>query len=192
MAGWGPLLRAVRLDPCASAPTRPCAGFRAARGRDIADPPGGTARSVKSSANLQGVDDQFGADVIGDRPAHHRAAEHIEHGAAVDLAGAGRMFCHVSAPQPVRSVGDKPALHQILVRGRCRPMAALTVGVPADPGRPDDPQQPRHPLTPHPHLHAKAQFGMHPRRPAGGDHGVPGRQVHRQEPYFGSTFSLAK
>ena len=37
--------------------------------------------------HLQGVDDQLGAHVVGDRPAHDAAGEHVEDGAAVDLPG---------------------------------------------------------------------------------------------------------
>jgi hypothetical protein len=61
--------------------------------------------------HLQGIDADFGADVIGDRPAHDSTAEHIEHGAAVDLPGAGPMLGHVGALQAVRAVGVEAPLH---------------------------------------------------------------------------------
>jgi hypothetical protein len=38
----------------------------------------------------------------------------------VDLAVGGGVFGEVGAPQPVRGVGDEPALHQVLVRRRQR------------------------------------------------------------------------
>jgi hypothetical protein len=56
---------------------------------------------------------------------HDRAAEHVEHRAAVDLSGAGRVPGDVGAPQPVPAVGDEAALHSIVVRRGHRPSAAL-------------------------------------------------------------------
>jgi hypothetical protein len=78
-----------------------------------------------------------GADVVGDRPAHDRAAKYVEHGAAVDLPGAGGVLGDAGAPEPVRTVGDE-ALHQVLVRGRHRPLTAFAASVAADPGPADE------------------------------------------------------
>ena len=84
------------------------------------------------AGHLEGVDDQFGAHVVGDRPADDDPAEDVEHGGAVDLALAGGVFGNVGDPQSIRCVGDEPALHQVLMNGRGRSgPAAATRGVPA-------------------------------------------------------------
>ena len=64
-------------------------------GRPAAAPPDG---------HLQGVDDELGADVIGDRPADHPPAPGVDHDGQIDLAVGGGMFGDVAHPQPVGSV----------------------------------------------------------------------------------------
>jgi len=56
-----------------------------------------------------GVDDEFGADVVRDRPAHDSPGPDVDHGGAVDLPLGGGVFGDVGAPEPVRAVGDEPA-----------------------------------------------------------------------------------
>ena len=53
------------------------------------------------------------------------AGEHVEDRAAVDLPGSGGVLGDVGAPQQVRAGGDEPALHQVLVDRRSRPVPAL-------------------------------------------------------------------
>jgi hypothetical protein len=72
------------------------------------------------------------------------------------------MLDHISAPQPIRPIGDEAALHQIEVRGRRRPLTASVVSVASDAGPAGDPQQPRDPLAPDVHPRAQAQLRMHP------------------------------
>jgi hypothetical protein len=81
------------------------------------------------AGHLQGVDDQLGSHVIGDRPADHDPAEHVEDRGAVDLALGGGVLGDVGDPQPIRRIGDKPALHQIVVHRRRRPGSAVFASV---------------------------------------------------------------
>ena len=67
--------------------------------------------------HLHGVDHELGADVIGDRPAHHPSAPGVEHDSQVDLALSGRVLGHVHHPQTVRLGRVEVALHQVLGRG---------------------------------------------------------------------------
>ncbi len=100
-------------------PTR-CTG---SRGRRAGSCPAGSALPA---GHLQGVDDELGADVIGDGPAHDAPAVGVDHCAAVDPPVAGAVLGDVGEPHPVGGVGGEDATHQVLVRRRCRPVAALT------------------------------------------------------------------
>jgi hypothetical protein len=55
-------------------------------------------RAAAPAGHLQGVDDQLGAHVVGDRPAHDGAAEDVEDGGAVDLALSGGVLGDVGDP----------------------------------------------------------------------------------------------
>ena len=114
---------------------------------------------------VQGVDDEFGADVVGDGPAHDLAAEHVEHRGAVDLAFTGRVL-GVGALQPVRPVGDEPALDQVVVDGRVRVAAAGLAGSTdaADPGLPHEPSDA---LAGDRQAHPEPQLGMNARSAVG-------------------------
>ncbi len=59
------------------------------------------------AGHVQGVYDQFGAQVIGDGPADREAGEHVDHDRAVDPALAGAVLGDVGDPQLVRGVGDR-------------------------------------------------------------------------------------
>ncbi|MDP9821157.1 hypothetical protein J2S59_000966 [Nocardioides massiliensis] len=122
--------------------------------------------TASPGGHLQGVDDQLGAHVVGDRPAHHLPGEHIEHRAAVDLPGSGGALGDVGAPQQVRSSGRELALHQVLVDRLSRTVAASLVAV-ADSAAPGDPQQPGDPLAADPNAQSEPELGVHPRRPVG-------------------------
>jgi len=86
--------------------------------------------------HLQGVDGEFGADVVGDRPAHDGAAEHVEHGAAVDLPGPGWMLGDVGAPQSVRAIGEETALDSVFVWRRIGRLCLRCWVFPPMPARP--------------------------------------------------------
>ena len=77
-------------------------------------------RSPSSTRHLQGIDDQVGARVVGDRPAHNHPRIPIQHRAAVHRGCAGAVFGDVGDPQRVRTVGDEPTLHQVIVDSRLR------------------------------------------------------------------------
>ena len=110
--------------------------------------------------HLQGIDDQLGAHVIGDRPAHHLPGEHVEHRRAVDLPGPGGVLGDVGAPQQIRPSGHEPSLHEVLVNRLSRPVATL-VAV-ADPATAGHPQQSSHALAPDPDAHPEPELGVHP------------------------------
>lgn len=84
-------------------------------------------RAAPPDRHLQGVDDQFGAHVVRDRPAHDFAGEHVEHRGAVDLACPGGVLGDVGALQQVRAGGDELALHQVLMDRLSRTVAARLV-----------------------------------------------------------------
>jgi hypothetical protein len=69
--------------------------------------------------HLQGIDDELGAQVVRDRPAHDPAAEHIEDRGAVDPALGGAVLGDVGDPQPIRLIGDELTLH-VIWPGRLR------------------------------------------------------------------------
>lgn len=119
--------------------------------------------SASPGGHLEGVDDELGAHVIGDRPAHDRSAEDVQDGAAVHLPLTGGVLGDVGAPQPVRGISGEPALHQVLVhrRQRSRP---VTFAAGADPGQPGQAHQPGDPFPAARDIPAKAQLGVHPRR----------------------------
>ena len=114
------------------------------------------------AGHLQGVDDQLGAHVVGNRPADHGAAEDVEHRGAVDLALAGGVLGDVGDPQPVGALGDEAALHQILVHRRRRTRSAMLAPV-TDAGQAGGAHQPGHPLAAAGHAESQAELGVHPR-----------------------------
>ena len=65
--------------------------------------------------HLEGVDDELGADVIGDRPAHDASVERVEHDREIDVAVDGWVLGDVHHPQPVRAVGVELAADEIVV-----------------------------------------------------------------------------
>jgi hypothetical protein len=64
--------------------------------------------------HLERVDDEFGADVVCDRPAHHAATERVEDRGEIDRAFTGQMFGHVHHPEPVWALGVELAADEIV------------------------------------------------------------------------------
>lgn len=125
----------------------------------------GAIRAALPAGHLQGIDDQFGADVVGDRPAHDLATERVDDRAAVDPAVRRAMLGDVGEPDPVRRVGAELPLDQVVMGGRVRAVALLAaVADPVDAGAA---HQPCHAFAPDAQAQAHAQFGMHPRCPIG-------------------------
>ena len=125
--------------------------------------------------HLEGVDDEFGPDVIGDGPPDDAPAEHIEDGTAVDLAVPRRMLRDVDDPELVGSLGYELPLHEIVVDGRSGPSSALPamthaleIGTAHEPG---------HPLPPDASSPAKLEFGVDTGCPIVG----PGRLVDGED-----------
>src|SRR5207245_10550617 len=66
--------------------------------------------------HLERVNDELGADVIGDRPADHASGPGVEHDRAIELARVGAVFGDVHDPQPVRTVRVELAGDEVVVR----------------------------------------------------------------------------
>lgn len=71
-------------------------------------------RAAPPEGHLDGVDDELGADVVGDGPPDDAAAERVEHDGQVHLALAGRVLGDVHHPQPVRSGRVEGPVHEVL------------------------------------------------------------------------------
>ena len=113
---------------------------------------------------------ELGADVVGDRPSDDAPREHVEDGAAVDLAFSRRVLGDVGAPQLVGTLGARscaaPGPRGPAGAGRWRPfrrwqmpwMPAVRINR-ATRFRPDAMSS------------AQLQLGVHPRGPVGGSGG---------------------
>lgn len=102
---------------------------------------------------------KVGAHVVGDGPADDLAAEDVQDSAGIDLALSGGVLGGVGAPQPVRAVGDEPALKQVVVRGRVWPATAGLAGS-ADAADLGVAHQPGDPLACNGEPHAQPQLGL--------------------------------
>ena len=83
----------------------------------------GAVGATPQAGHLEGVDDELGAEVVGDRPADDPSGPGVDDDGEVDPALAGAVLGDVLHPQPVRAVGAELAVHQI-VRQRIRPAPA--------------------------------------------------------------------
>jgi hypothetical protein len=63
--------------------------------------------------HLDCVGDEFGADVIGNRPTDHAPRPGVDDDGEVDLAGRSGVFGDVHAPQTVRAVGIEGAVDEV-------------------------------------------------------------------------------
>ena len=73
-------------------------------------------RAPAPDRHLEGVDDELGADVVGDGPAHHPTAPGVDDDGQVALALWGGVLGDVHHPEAVRSFGVERTLHQVLGR----------------------------------------------------------------------------
>ena len=76
----------------------------------VMDDRGGASLSHR---HVQRVEDQFGAQMVGHRPPHHPAAEHIEYDGQVQESRRGRDVGDVGHPQSVRGLGHEATLDQV-------------------------------------------------------------------------------
>jgi hypothetical protein len=112
--------------------------------------------------HLESVDDEFGTDVIGDRPAHNSSGVRVEHDRAIELAGVGAVFGHVHDPQPVRSVGVELAGDEIVVEFSGEITFRASVASPTiDPGHAGLAHQPFNSLARTERVEAEPELGMH-------------------------------
>ena len=127
----------------------------------------GSAASAQAG-HLEGVDDQFGAQVVGDGPADDAAGVGVQDDGAVDPALLGAVLGDVGDPQRVRAVGDEPAVDQVCRRSGVR----VADGAPAlsAPVHADDSVFAHEPLdafAPDPYALSEAELGVHPWRAVG-------------------------
>lgn len=122
------------------------------------------SRLASPDGHLQRVDNEFGADVIRDRPAHHASAERVEHRGEIHRAFTGPMFGHVHHPQSVGTVGVELAADEILagLRGRVSSGAAPPATA-IDPGNAGLAHEALDPLAGAANPLTEAQLGMDPR-----------------------------
>ena len=161
----GPSSRAARLRAAGARTPRRCIASRGRSGRSCPArvagarwPSAGRRRPARSACGRRSTSPRL-------------TGEHVEDGAAVDLAGRGGVFGDVGAPQPVRRVGERTGAAPGRRAVPAPAGAALAVGVAADPGPAGQPHQPGDPLAADPDAHPEAQLGVHPRRPVGAARG---------------------
>jgi hypothetical protein len=97
--------------------------------------------------HLDGVHDQFGADVVSDRPADNPTAPGVHHDGEVDLSFVAGMLGDVHDPEPVRCIDGELPLDQALGRRGSwippgAPSPALAAVNPHDPGLSHQPLDP--------------------------------------------------
>ena len=78
----------------------------------------GAGRFALPASHLQGIDDEFGTDVVGDRPTDDTSGPGVDDRAAVDPAVGGAMLRDVGEPDTIWPIGTELALHEVIVRGR--------------------------------------------------------------------------
>jgi len=116
------------------------------------------------AGHVQGIDDQFGAQVVSDGPAHHPAGPDVQDDGAIQPALPGAVLGDVSDPQPVLPVRGELAVHQIRVRaGRGIADRAALMPAAVDAGQPGLAHQPLHAFAAAPQALAEPQLGMDPR-----------------------------
>ena len=117
--------------------------------------------------HVQRPEHQFGAKMVGHRPSHHPAAEHIEHDRQIHEPRQGRHVGDVSHPDAVRRLGLElafdPVRRRTITRLHTRGARAPT---PAHPGQPCLAHQTSHPFAAH-RAPAGPEFGVDQWRPVG-------------------------
>ena len=83
--------------------------------------------SASQGGHVDGVGDELGAHVIGDRPADDPSGPGVDDDGEVDPALAGAVLGDVLHPQPVRAVGAELAVHQIIRAGIGRPVTGAAL-----------------------------------------------------------------
>ncbi len=112
------------------------------------------------------------------RPAHHLAAEHVQHRCQVHKPFQGRHIRDVSHPQPVRLGRLETPLDPVRRHGRFPLPARRAAPLPPRHAlQPQRPHQPRHPRPRHAHA-LRLQLRVHPPRPVG----LPRFHVDRRDP----------
>ena len=91
----------------------------------------GAVGVVAAAGHVEGVDDELGAEVVGDRPAHDPAGPGVDDDGEIDPALTGGLLGDVGDPQPVGSVGTELAVHQIVRRTAPAPAAGAALPGPA-------------------------------------------------------------
>jgi hypothetical protein len=116
--------------------------------------------------HVEGVQDQFGAQVVGHRPADDPAGEAVQHDREVQPAFAGALLGDVGHPQPVWCWWGEVAFDQV----GCWGGVWIAAGQPGQPAamaalEASGPHQPGHPLAAYMHVQSQAELGVHTRAP---------------------------
>jgi len=83
-------------------------------------------RPAHRDRHVDGVDNEVGTHVAGERPADDPTTEDVEHGGEVAEPDPGRNICDVGNPHPVRGVRGEVSLQRI----GCRRTVRVTTGRP--------------------------------------------------------------
>lgn len=121
--------------------------------------------SALPAGHVESVDDEFGADVVGDRPADDPSGPGIHDRAAIDPAVGSSVLSDVGEPEPIRAIGMELALDQVVMGCRGRDMSLLATVTHAL--ELVFAHEPSDPLPSAGKAHVKCEFGMNPRRPIG-------------------------
>ena len=116
--------------------------------------------------HLEGVDDELGAHVIGDRPAHHAPGEGVEDHGQVGLAVLGRVLGDVHHPEAVGLGGIEGPLDQVVGRlGIEIPPRAASPAAPVDAGDSGLAHQALDPFARAAQVVAEFELGVDPGQP---------------------------
>ena len=92
--------------------------------------------------HLDRVGDEFGSEMVSDRPAHDPPGPRVDNDSEVDLALSSWVFGDVHNPQTVRALGVERPVHEVVADGAVAGAGAATVAFRVvDPDRPTDPHQ---------------------------------------------------
>jgi hypothetical protein len=152
--------RSEQAGGAEATPERPRRVLRAVIGVRHGAPSG---RLASPRGHLQGVDDELGSHVVGDRPPHHHPAEPIENHRQVHRAVTGGMLGDVHHPQPVRFGRVEGPVHQVIGgRGGRVPASAAPPAAAMDALDAGLAHQPFHSFAAAADALAQAQLGVHP------------------------------
>ncbi len=119
-------------------------------------------RASAEYGHAEGVDDEFGAHVVGDGPSDCFPGEYIDDCRAVDFPFSGGVFGDVGAPDLIRSVDGEVAVDQVGVGvGVLVPDGAAVVASPVEALDPGLAHQPSDAFVVHRDTESEGELGVH-------------------------------